>query len=75
MITSTSAIVGANVRAEMARKGISQETLAAAVKIDQGGLSRRLRGLRSFSIDEVTAVAAHLDVPLSTLVPELAASA
>lgn len=64
-----SAEVGANIRAEIARRGIHQTDLAAQLGISQSALSKRLRGTTPLDINEVADIAAALGVPLSTLLP------
>lgn len=60
---------GANIRAEMARRGISQQKLARHLNLAQSAVSSRLRGKTAFDINELVAVAAFLDVPLAILLP------
>lgn len=67
--TTPTALVGANVRAEMARRGIVQAQLAAQLGMAQQSLSARLAGRIPFDINELTLVAGVLDVPLGTLLP------
>ena len=67
MATTPSATTGANVRAEMARRGVSQTALAQTVGLSQTAISKRLRGATPFDVNELIAVAAALDVPLSAL--------
>jgi transcriptional regulator with XRE-family HTH domain len=66
-MSTPSLAVAANVRAEVARKGLSQVTIATALGLPQSGVSRRLRGKVPFSLDELSAVAALVNVPLATL--------
>ena len=61
--------VGANVRAEAARRGISGSQLARTVGLSQSAMSRRLIGARAFTVTELAAVAAALGVPTSALMP------
>jgi transcriptional regulator with XRE-family HTH domain len=68
-LTTPAAIVGANVRAEMARKGTTQRNLADYLGIPQTSVSRRLSGITPFDINELTAVAELLDVHLDVLLP------
>jgi transcriptional regulator with XRE-family HTH domain len=60
---------GANVRAEMARRGVTQQTLAAHLNLPQSAVSNRLRGKTAFNVNELAAAAAFLGVPLSALLP------
>lgn len=59
--------VARNVRAELARSETKQASLAAALGMTQGAVSHRLTGRTDFSINELVRIAAHLGVPLSTL--------
>ena len=68
-MTTPAAQTGANVRAEMARRGVSQTTLAENIGMSQAQVSKRLRGVIAFDINELHTVAAVLDVPLATLLP------
>lgn len=68
--------VGANVRAELSRRGHNQAALAEVLGITQSGVSKRLRGVTPFDVDELAAVSTWLGVPLGVLldgaVPEKA---
>ena len=75
MHTSPTGITGANVRAEMARQGITQTVLAEKLGLSQTQVSARLRGRVPFDINEITAVADMLGVPLSVLLPQQTAVA
>ena len=57
--------VPANVRAEVARRGLSQSALAAALNLTQSAVSRRLSGTVEFTASELAALAEHLQVPVS----------
>jgi len=67
--TTPAHTVAANVRAEMARRRVSQSALAKHLGMAQTAVSRRLTGVVSFDVNEVAAVAAFLDVPLASLMP------
>lgn len=67
-IRTTTRRVASNVRAEMARRNHTQQTLAQAVGKTQQSLSRRLSGQTSFTVDELADIAAALGVNLSALV-------
>ena len=73
MPTTASAATGANVRAEMARRGLSQAAVAARLGLSQTAVGNRLRGITPFDINELTAIAGILDVPLVTLLDGVAA--
>lgn len=59
--------VGANVKAEMSRKGKTQNDLARVLGMSQVGVSRRLRGVTAFNVDELAAVSEALQVPIDKL--------
>ena len=65
--------VAANVRAEAARRGISQAALAQLLNINQAGISRRMSGKIDFSAPELSAIAAQFGVPVGTFFGEVAA--
>lgn len=69
MSTTPTHITGANVRAEMARKKISQTRLAEHLGISQTSVAARLNGRIAFDINELHTIAAYLDVPLTALLP------
>lgn len=60
--------VAANVRAELARKGITQTDLAAKLAKSQPFVSRRLSGLVPFNVAELAAIASVLDITVADLV-------
>lgn len=62
-----------NIRAEMARRRLSQTELAGVLGISQTAVSRRLSGDTRFSVDELLKVAGWLGVPAASLLPEVAA--
>lgn len=67
-------VVSAELRAEMARQGISQEDLGSRIGMGQVPLSRRLTGKVGWRVGEVAAAAAALGVPTRQLIPDLIAS-
>jgi transcriptional regulator with XRE-family HTH domain len=58
--------IGANVRAEMARRGLTQEQVAPAAGLSQSKLSRRLTGRYPFMAEELDAIADLLGVEAGT---------
>lgn len=62
--------VAASVRAELARAGRTQQSLAAHLHLSQPAVSRRLSGDVSWSIDELVSVAEYLSVEVSVFVPQ-----
>ena len=61
--------VAAEVRAEMARQKISQETLCQRIGISQSTLSRRITGEYAFDTTELARIAAVLGVPVARFIP------
>jgi transcriptional regulator with XRE-family HTH domain len=59
--------VASTMRAELARKRVSQEELAVALGISQGAASRRLLGKVEFSLTELEKAAELLAVPVDLL--------
>lgn len=57
------------VRAEMARNRVSIRDLAEATGIAKTTLARRINGQYPFGIDQLVAIAQHLEVPLTVLLP------
>ncbi len=55
--------VAREVRAEMARQGVTQESLAARIGWSQRSVSRRLTGLVPLDVVELATVADALGVP------------
>lgn len=70
MEQSTGGRTASAVRAELARRNMTRAELADALGWSRTTLWRRLAGTQPFDVDELTAVAAHLDVPLSALLPD-----
>ena len=70
MSISPTTQTGANIRAEMARRKVSQTTLAEHLGVSQTSISARLSGRTAFDINEIHAIAVFLGVPLSVLLPD-----
>lgn len=68
--TPTAADIGSNVKAELARRGVTQAAIASALSLSQPQVSARLRGVVTFRIDELLTIAAVLSVPLGALLGE-----
>lgn len=68
MQTAT-AETGANVRAEIARRGVTQAAISEAIGVSQSQFSKRLQGRIAFDINELASIAHVLDVPLTDLIP------
>ena len=60
---------GANIRAEMARRKVSQTTIADHLGLSQTSVSARIAGRVAFDINEIHAIAALLGVPITALIP------
>ena len=54
-------------RAEMARRRITQTVVAEALGLSQTQVSARLRGRVPFDVNEITTIARLLDVDVPTL--------
>jgi len=67
--------IASNVRAEIARAGHTQSSLARQLNRSQSSLSRRLSGELPFDVHELTEIADALGVTLGTLIGEEKASA
>ncbi|MFT9771111.1 helix-turn-helix domain-containing protein [Brevibacterium casei] len=62
--------VAANVRAELARQGMSQRALADILGKSQTYIYRRLNGETPFTIDDLALIAGHLEIPLAALIAD-----
>jgi transcriptional regulator with XRE-family HTH domain len=67
------ASVASTVRAELARRSISQGALATKLGKSQAWVSRRLSGDVEMRVDELRAIAALLGVPVADLIGSVAA--
>ncbi|MGN6245160.1 MAG: helix-turn-helix domain-containing protein [Motilibacteraceae bacterium] len=67
---NTTDSVSANVRAEMARRGLSQTDVAAILGVSQVSVSARLRGKVAWRIDDLTALARHFGMPVADLLDD-----
>lgn len=63
-IATTAVAVGARVKAELKRQGLTQTALAHELDTTDNFVSRRLRGEVDFSLTEITTVAEVLHVPV-----------
>lgn len=64
---STDTVIGANVRALIRAFGVSQERAGALLGLKQGSMSRKLKGLQTWSAAEVETMASYLGVEISDL--------
>lgn len=60
----------AEIRAEMARQRVTQDSLAGKLRWHQVTLSRRLRGVTHITVEEVQAIAGALQVPAEQLLAD-----
>jgi len=60
------------IRAEMARQGISQEALGERIGWDQRRVSRRLTAEVPIDLEELERIAEALGVPVSKFIPDAA---
>ncbi len=63
-------IVSGNIRAEMARRGISQRQLGEALGLTQAAVSKRLRDITPWSVPELETVAGMFGLATSRLISE-----
>ncbi len=68
-VTKYSQAVADAVRAAMAEKGVSQQTLATATGLKQQYISRRIAGRTAFDVEDLALIAAALAVPIARLMP------
>lgn len=61
--------IAREVRAEMARQGLSQEALGSRIGWDQKRVSRRLTGAVAIDTNELGELAAALGVPVTQFLP------
>jgi transcriptional regulator with XRE-family HTH domain len=73
MTQTLSGQVAATIRAEMARRKVSQAQVADAIGVSQAAISRRLGGQTPFELDELTTVAGLLDMAVGDLIESNAA--
>lgn len=70
-LSGTREAVARAVREAMARKKISGRSLADQLRMPQSVFSRRMTGEVAFTVDELAAIAAELDEPLTGLLAGL----
>ena len=63
--------IAARVRGLAAEKNITQMQLAAALGIAQPAVSRRMRGITPWSLDELAVLGQLLDVQFAVIIGEL----
>lgn len=61
------ASIGANVRAELARRGIPQVEISRIIGISQRQVSERILGRVGFEVRELLLIAKELEVPFDRL--------
>jgi len=68
MLTNLTASLRGEIRAEMARQGLTRQSLASASTMSVWSLGRALSGSRDFGFTEVVDVAAALGIPAHELI-------
>jgi transcriptional regulator with XRE-family HTH domain len=58
------------IRAELARRGLHQQDLAAALGMNPSQLSLRMTGQIAWRVHEMQAIARHLQVPITALIDD-----
>lgn len=66
--------IAANVRAELARKQVTQADIAERLHFSRAAIGRRTSGHVDFKITELYVIAEMLDVPVSALLGEAVAA-
>lgn len=66
-MSSAQGIVSGNIRAEMARRGLSQADLGAALNLTQSSIGKRLRNITPWSLPELETTARLLGVSMERL--------
>jgi transcriptional regulator with XRE-family HTH domain len=67
MPNNPTALVAANLRAELGRADISGVQLAQALGVSQAWVSRRITGSTPLDVEDLVSIADVLDVPVSRL--------
>lgn len=62
-------MIAGEIRAEMARRRITQEEMARRLGTDQAVVSRKLRAASPFTLRDIERWAAALDIPITQLFP------
>lgn len=66
-MATSRAVVAGNIRAEMARRNVTQARIATRLGKTQQSVSTKLRGHRPISVDELYEIAAELGVEPAAL--------
>lgn len=74
MPDSLQSYVAAEIRAQLARRRVTQSELAAAVGVSNAWVSVRLSGKQAIDLNDLESIAAAIDVPVYDLLPERAAA-
>lgn len=67
-----SAIVAANIRAEISRRRITQLALAQRLGMSPASMSSRLTGQTPIDVNELDAIASELGLPIAALIEDAA---
>lgn len=65
--TQTPRITG-NLRAEMARRGITQQQVADVLGLSQASVSRKLLGKSRISIDQLYEITEHFGIDMASII-------
>lgn len=65
---TTSRLIGRNVREALGNLDLPQLWLAAEIEMNPSSLSKRIRGVLPFNVEELTLIAKALDVSYEQLV-------
>lgn len=71
---STARVVGQRVQTEMDRQSIRQTTVAKRLGTSQQAVSRRIRGVVPFNVEELELIAVLLDVPATQFLNDATAA-
>lgn len=66
-----SLVVAGNVRALMARRGVNQQRIAQVLGLSQTAVSKRLRGVTPWDVNEMGTLADAFGVPITALLEGL----
>lgn len=61
----------ATLRAELARRELTQSDLAETLGISRAGITDRFKGRTSITVDELILIAERLDLPVADLLRDL----
>ena len=71
MIADIDRRVGANVKAELIRAGLTQDQAAAELKLGQASLSGRINGSIPFRVNELVRLSRRFGIPVSRMILDI----